>query len=206
MMTAKENENQGDFVAAAPANDRTWHILFTLIACVFYAVVAIGISVSVAGGRAPKLGYVDVQAVMGESRALQGILQASDASTARERDAVAAADKKASAPGATNADVDAAKAAHDALDRAINNQKKLASDSANDKLVKAIEVVARRRGITMLFGRPAFAVPDTDMTGDVVAQLDGGGPELARARQAARAALDQVRLLEAAVTKDGGAR
>lgn len=163
------------------------------------AVLLTAVLATACSTRTP-VGFYDSVRVVTESAAAHAALDGPD-QVLRQAQAAAQAAQDAAAH-ADEVTAAAKKADADKTLTAFNEAKEerlAAGRLLDDKIGVVVAKIAIERRMTMVFGlegKPPFAAPGTDVTDDLIAQLDGSASELAKARGAAVAAAKKVQELE----------
>ncbi|MES2339289.1 MAG: OmpH family outer membrane protein [Pseudomonadota bacterium] len=150
------------------------------------------------------VGYFDPNRVFAESREARDTMQ--EAGRPGELDQARATSARL-AEEAAHADETTAAAKREKADAAANSVKQMekaqvsAAQKVNDRISVALAKIAGARRMTLVLpigGQLPYASPKADLTGDVIAALDGTSADLAEARRAELEAAARVRQLEAA--------
>ncbi len=161
----------------------------------FFATTFLAAFLASACSLDPPVGFYDTTRLVAESKAAKdafaGAEQASAKKKAEADRAVAEFQEAAKSPIATD-DLQKRRAQVQQLVNTVNAELQKAKEEAGAKIDARASVISgrlavahRMRFVIAIAGKPAYAEPGCDLTAEIVAELDGLTPEVARARAAA---------------------
>jgi len=153
----------------------------------------------------PQIGFVDVSRVVSESKTAKDAFAAAEQPFEKKKaDAQKAIDdfKANEKAPLSNAEMEKRKASVQQLVDGANADLEQAHRQAGVTIDARMAVIAARlanaHGLQMVMSlqsKPVFAAPGTDLTSELIAELDGLTPEIARKRAEAAAAIEYAQKL-----------